>query len=172
VTFRDKPRGEPRPAAEIVASPVARKPSHLVPHLALGFVAGVLALLSFQQFGIGVMHVLHWPVAAPFRMTPVALGLPDIVALALWGGLWGVVLAIVELRLARIPGGYWLGATLFGMIVPTLALWFLVLPLRHLPVAFGFAWPQMLVAPIANALWGFGTAVFLTLLPGHAPRRH
>jgi hypothetical protein len=136
----------------------------------LGFVAGVLAILSFHQFGIGVMHALHWPVAAPYRMTPVALGLPGIVALALWGGAWGVVLGITELRLARTPGGYWLGATLFGMIVPTLVLWCVVLPLRHLPVAFGFEWRELFVAPIANALWGFGTAFFLTLLPGHAPR--
>ncbi|HVH74131.1 MAG TPA: hypothetical protein VM755_04375 [Stellaceae bacterium] len=147
--------------------------SPLALQMALGFIAGILAVLSFHQFGIGVMHALHWPVAPPYRMAPVPpFGMPDIIALALWGGVWGVVLNLAELRLAKIPGGYWLGATLFGMIVPTLVLWCIVLPVRHLPVAFGFRWPEVLVAPIANTMWGFGTALILTLLPGHAPRKH
>ena len=150
----------------------AAKLSPLGLQLTLGFLAGILAVLSFHQVGIGVMHAVHWPVAPAYQMTPVPpFGIPNIMALALWGGVWGVVLTLAELRLAKIPGGYWLGATLFGMIVPTLVLWCIVMPLRHLPVAFGFRWPLVLVAPIANAMWGFGTALFLTLLPGHPPRR-
>ena len=163
--------GAPPEPAATGARPAAPKASPLALQLVLGFVAGILAILSFHQFGIGVMHALHWPVAQPYRMTPVApFGIPNIVSLALWGGVWGVVLHFVELRLARGPGGYWVGATLFGMVGPTLVLWFVVLPVRHLPVAFGLQLPNLLVAPIANAMWGFGTAFFLTLLPGHARR--
>ena len=53
---------------------------------------------------------------------------------------------------------------MFGAIFPTLAAWFIVLPLKGLPVGGGFRFPGLLVGPIVNGLWGLGTALFLRLL--------
>ena len=98
------------------------------------------------------------------------LGVPAVIQLAFWGGVWGIAFVLVERVIARCPGGYWLGAVLFGAIVPTLVFWFVVLPLKGLPVGYGFHFPGIAVALIVNGLWGLGTGVFLRLLPGATSR--
>jgi hypothetical protein len=99
-------------------------------------------------------------------MQPVPpFGVPAVVRLAVWGGVWGIVFVLVEGTIARAPGGYWLGAVLFGAVVPTLVYWLVVLPLRGLPLGNGFRFPAAVV-PIADRFWGLGTAVFASLRPG------
>jgi hypothetical protein len=63
-------------------------------------------------------------------------------------------------------GRLWLGALLFGAVVPTLVFWFVVLPLKGLPLGDGFRFPAALAVPIADGLWGLGAAVFASLRPG------
>ena len=135
--------------------------------LALGFLAAFLATLTFHQIGIWLLHELAITPATPWATEPVPpFGLPRIISLAFWGGLWGIVFVLVEPWLARSPGGYWIAAIVFGAIVPTLVFWFVVLPLRGAPVGGGFRWPGITVGPIVDALWGLGTAVFLGVLSG------
>jgi hypothetical protein len=62
---------------------------------------------------------------------------------------------------ARSPGGYWIGAIIFGAIFPDVISWFVVAPLKGLPVGYGFHFPGLLVGPIVNGLWGLGMAVIL-----------
>ncbi|HYU11314.1 MAG TPA: hypothetical protein VEK82_01985 [Stellaceae bacterium] len=135
--------------------------------LLLGFVAAFLATLTFHQIGIWVLHAVGLTGATPWVTTPIPpLGVPSVLSLAFWGGLWGIVFVLIERWLARCPGGYWVGAVVFGAIVPTLVFWFVVLPLRGAPVGGGFRWPGVLVGPIVDGLWGLGTAVFLGVLTG------
>jgi hypothetical protein len=86
------------------------------------------------------------------------------------GEVWGIVFVLVEPWLARSTGGYLIGAIIFGAVFPTLVAWFVVLPLKGLPVGNGFHFPGILVGPILNGLWGLGTALFLSWMPGSAPQ--
>ncbi|HEX2215430.1 MAG TPA: hypothetical protein VHG27_01850, partial [Xanthobacteraceae bacterium] len=80
-----------------------------------------------------------------------------------WGGLWGVVFALIVDRVPRtIPT--WIFGLIFGAIGPVLVLWFVVFPLRGQPVAAGFMPVRMLVHIILHALFGLGVALFFTWL--------
>src|SRR5829696_6055319 len=75
------------------------------------------------------------------------------------GGLWGMVYAFLEPRLtARL--GWWSGGLAFGAL-PLLALWFVALPLKGLPVGGGFTLSGMLVAIVLHAGFGLGVAVII-----------
>jgi hypothetical protein len=128
--------------------------------LVVGFVSGFLAVLVFHQGALAVLHGLQWTPGAPYPMRAVPpLGVPQVLSLALWGGVWGVLLAAA---LARLNGARLVvAATIFGAILPTLVAWFVVAPLKGQPAAAGFAMPGMLVGPIVNAAWGLGTGLGL-----------
>jgi hypothetical protein len=143
-----------------------RSPAAMAARLGHGFVAGFLATLVFHQSGLALLHRVGLFGGSAFNMRPVPpFGVPAVIQLAFWGGVWGIVFALVERVISRCPGGYWLGAVLFGAVVPTLVLWFVVLPLKGLPVGNGFHFRDVVVALVIHGLWGFGTAVFLSLRP-------
>jgi hypothetical protein len=134
--------------------------------LAHGFVAGFLATLVFHQTGIALLHLAGVFDGTAFDMRPVPpFGVPSVLSLAFWGGAWGIVFALAEPTIARCPGGYWLGAVLFGAVVPTVVFWFVVLPLKGLLVGLGFQLRVVAIALVVDALWGLGTALFLHLRP-------
>lgn len=133
--------------------------------LAAGFAAGFLATLLFHQIALLVLHAAGLTHAMPWPMRPVPpFGVPQCLSLAFWGGVWGIVLVLVEPYLQRSPGGYWLAATVFGAVFPTLVAWFIVAPLKGLPAAGGFHFPGLIVGPIVNGAWGLGTALLLVPL--------
>lgn len=135
--------------------------------LAFGFVAAYAATLVFHQAGIELCHLLGLTASTPYNLRPVPpFGVPSVLSLSFWGGLWGLVLVLTERAIARCPGGYLLGATLFGAIVPTLVFWLVVIPLKGLPLSYGFQMPRVFVALIVDGLWGLGTGLFLTMLAG------
>jgi hypothetical protein len=134
--------------------------------LLYGFIAGFLATLVFHQLGLLLLHIAGMTPGTPYNTHRAApFGVPQFVSLAFWGGVWGIVFVLVERYIARSPGGYWVGAIVFGAIFPTLVAWFVVLPLKGLPAGFGFHFPGVFVGPIVNGLWGLGTAVFLRWMP-------
>src|SRR5712664_1339637 len=137
--------------------------------LVVGFVSGFLAVLVFHQGALAVLHGVQWTPGAPYPMQAVApFGVPQVLSLAFWGGVWGVLLAAVLVRLdgAKLV----VAATIFGAILPTLVAWFVVAPLKGQPAAAGFAMPGMLVGPIVNAAWGFGTGLGLLWFRPRAAR--
>jgi hypothetical protein len=145
----------------------ANRSTTLQARLLLGFAAAFLATLTFHQAGLGLLHLAGLTRAVPYGMAPVPpWHVPKVISLAFWGGVWGIVFVLVEPWIARSPGGYWLGAIVFGAVFPTLVAWFVVLPLKGLPAGFGFHFPGILVGPIVNGLWGLGTGVFLRLAGG------
>lgn len=139
--------------------------------LGLGFVAGFIATLVFHQIGLLVLHFAGVTPAMPYNTHLVPpLRVPQFVSLAFWGGIWGIIFVAVEPYLVRSPIGYWITAVIFGAIFPTLVAWFVVFPLKGLPVGLGFHFPGILVGPIVNGLWGLGTAIFLRLMAQPAAR--
>ena len=134
--------------------------------LLLGFVAAFFATLIFHQIGVELCHLIGLTPNTPYNFTTKVppFGIPQVISLAFWGGVWGIVFVLVERWIARSPGGYWVGAIIFGAIYPTVFSWLVVAPLKGLPLGYGFHFPGLLVGPIVNGLWGLGTAVFLRLL--------
>jgi len=63
-----------------------------------------------------------------------------------------------------------LGAIILVAIFPTAVAWFIVRPLKGLPVADVFRVPGIFIGSIVNGLWGLGTALFLSWMPGSAAR--
>ena len=126
------------------------------------FVAGFLAVPLFHQVGLLLLNVAGVVDRAPFAMTATKpFGVPQIVSLSFWGGVWGVILGLVLLR--RSAGtAFWITALIFGAIAPTLVAIFVVPPLKGLPGGFD---PKMFVGGmLLNGAWGIGTAALYRLM--------
>lgn len=129
--------------------------------LAKGFVAGALSVLVFHQGMLAILHAAGVTPSAPLPMGPTSpFGIPQVLSLMFWGGVWGMAYVTTDRRLPRGGGSVW-AAALFGAIAPTLVAGLVVSPLKGQPVAFGGAPAAMLTAVLVNAAWGAGTALLL-----------
>ncbi len=131
--------------------------------VAVGFFSGFISVLVFHQVAAALLHAAGWLPAAPYSVHATApFGVPQVLSFALWGGLWGAVLAAT---FASLDGAKLIvAAVIFGAIFPTLVAWFVVAPLKGQPVAAGFAFPGLAIGPIVNAAWGLGTGIGLAWL--------
>ncbi|HEX6014285.1 MAG TPA: hypothetical protein VFY87_21330, partial [Geminicoccaceae bacterium] len=127
--------------------------------VAVGFVAGFLAVLTFQSGLVAILYAAGAVPFAPGSLAPVPpFGVPRSLSAAFWGGLWGIAYALLEPRLtARL--GWWAGGLAFGAVLPVLVLWFVVLPLKGQPVGGGFGASRVLLTVVIHAAFGLGTAV-------------
>ncbi|MCB4823183.1 hypothetical protein [Roseicella aerolata] len=134
-----------------------------------GFLAGFFAVLVFHQGTAFLLHhigngipasvALFGQVGPPFNPAPVPpFGVPTMLSQAFWGGVWGVLLALLLDRL-RPP------ALLFGFVFGALALslvaFTLVARLKGLPVFAGGNRQVWARAGLLNGAWGWGTALLL-----------
>jgi hypothetical protein len=138
--------------------------------LVAGFLTGFAAVLVFHQGMVAVLHGLGMVPNPPFSLNPTRpFGVPQIWSTAFWGGVWGMVLAVVLARSGRLPS--WLVGLVFGALAPSLVFWFVVAPLKGLPIASGWNPAAMLRALLINGAWGLGTVLLLPAaarLPGLA----
>ena len=129
-----------------------------------GFIGGFLSVLVFHQLFIWAMTQAGWMSASVYSMRPIPpFGVPQILSQAFWGGLWGIVFALVVPRLASPFDGVW-GGFLFGLIAPTLVAWFVVAPLKGQALGYGFRMPSLVLTPLIQAVFGFGVMVFVALI--------
>jgi hypothetical protein len=84
-------------------------------------------------------------------------GVPTILTQMFWGGLWGVLFAAVADALPRWPL-LLLGFT-FGVLGLVLVSWFVVAPLKGLPIAADWGPQHMLAGVLINGCWGMGVAL-------------
>ena len=129
----------------------------------LGFVAGVIAVLTFHQGMVALLHVLapNWVTFAPYRTTPVPpFGVPVIVSNCFWGGVWGVGYGLL---MPRFTWPSWLSGLLLGMLAVATG-WFIVAPLKGLPIAGGWEPLIMLRSVLINGAFGVGVGLILPLL--------
>lgn len=123
------------------------------------FIAGILATLIFHQGVFGLLHLGGVIPVAPYNMMPVPpFGVPSIVSVAFFGGLWGIPAWWVIRNRTGI--GYWLLAIIFGAIAPSLVALLLVFPLKGMDVT-AQTWVG---AFLLNGAWGLGVAVFMKVL--------
>ncbi len=134
------------------------------------FIAGFLSTLLFHQTVLGLLHLGNPAVPAPFNLTATApLGVPAVISLAFWGGVWGIVLWL----LIRNSEGasHWVKAAVIGAIGPSAVALFVVMPLKGMGMAAGWD-PKIIVgALMLNAAWGIGVAMLMCVLPGGIPLR-
>ncbi|MCE5335448.1 MAG: hypothetical protein LLG06_12765 [Desulfobacteraceae bacterium] len=133
--------------------------------LAYGFAAGFVSTLTFHQLVLLVIWSLGIAPFAPFSMAATKpFGIPAVVSLALWGGIWGVVFSLVS---GAFPHGvaYWLAAFLFGAVLPSVVALMVVLPLKGRPMGGGWHMPLLLTAFLINGAWGLGTGIFYRSFP-------
>ncbi len=120
------------------------------------FIAGFISTLVFHQGVIALFYVLGAFPRAPFSMAAThPFGVPQVISLAFFGGLWGVALC----PLIRRAGGvqHWLRALILGAVAPTAVAFLVVFPLKGLAVD-----PKLIVGGlIVNGAWGLGLALIM-----------
>jgi len=120
------------------------------------FIAGFIATLLFHQGVFSVFYSLGMVPVPAFNMTPShPLGVPAVISLAFWGGLWGLLIAY-WLR-QNHGAAYWLKATLLGAIGPTAVAMIIVFPMKGLSVEA----KTVIGGLILNGAWGLGLAFFM-----------
>jgi hypothetical protein len=135
----------------------------------LGLIAGFVAVLVFHQGTAFLLHNLGngmpWSVSLfgrvgpPFSMVPVPpFGVPTVLSQAFWGGIWGIVLAVL-LQRSSLPA--LLFGFIFGALALTLVAFTVVATLKGLPTFAGGNKQVWLRAGLYNGAWGFGTALLL-----------
>jgi hypothetical protein len=138
----------------------------------IGFIAGFISVLTFSNGMIAILDTAGAPVPlAPWDMSPVPpFELPRTLSAAFWGGLWGVVYAFLEPRLTA-GLGRWCGGLAFGGVLPLLMLWFVVMPLKGIPIGGGFALTGVPIDIVLHAVFGLGTSILFRLGTRVAGRR-
>lgn len=130
--------------------------------LIAGFVAGTLAVPLFHQPVLGLLHAAGIAARGPFSMqTSGPLGVPQVVSLAFWGGVWGIALVALIWE-SRARGRALLLAAVFGALFPTLVAWFVVAPMKGQHTVLSSR--TMVTGLCVNAAWGLGTALLLKVL--------
>lgn len=127
------------------------------------FIAGFVATLAFHQTVLGLLHAGNPAVPAPFNLAATApFGVPAVISLAFWGGVWGIVLW----ALIRNSEGakHWIKALVIGAIGPSAVALFVVMPLKGMGMAAGWD-PKIIVgALMLNGAWGIGVAMLMRLM--------
>ena len=126
-----------------------------------GFVAAVISVLVFHQ---GMWELLHliglMPPWYPTRGVP-PFGVPLIIDLCFWGGVWG---AVFGLALPRLPAyQMWFLGLGLGIVAALVGL-FIVPLIKGLPVAGGWAAMAFVRSFLINGCWGIGVGLILPLL--------
>jgi hypothetical protein len=121
------------------------------------FIAGFLSTLVFHQGLLALLHDAGLSSRAAFAAAPTwPLHLPAFVSLASWGGIWALALARLVRRFP--PGAYWAAWVVLGALLPSVIAWFVVFPLKGLPL------PNSEVVKLSlllNGAWGLGAALIL-----------
>ena len=161
----DRLTPEPRSGRGQKRYPVAELASGMTPPplVIRGILAGVAAALTFRHAALLVLSIPELVPAPSFSLKPAPqLAIPAIALVALWGGFWGAILALLLAQFRR-DRGYWRMAFLYGAVLLTAPSVAIVLTTEGWP-ALGSAWLQLIAALVANGVWGVGTALFLVIL--------
>lgn len=122
------------------------------------FIAGFLATLVFHQGLFGIFHLLGVIPKAPYDLTPVGfLGVPSVVSLSFFGGLWGIL--IWKMISKDLGMKHWIKGIIFGAIGPTAVAFLVVFPLKGIEVNLALIPFGLLL----NGVWGIGVCVFMKL---------
>lgn len=125
------------------------------------FLSGYASTLVFHQGALWLLNVMGQSPRSPFPTNAVPpFGVPAVISLAFWGGVWGLpLLWFIRNKRARVAPT--VAAILFGAVAPSLVALAVVMPLKGGPFMGGWDPKIFLGALILNGAWGLGTKVFL-----------
>ncbi len=127
------------------------------------FVAGFVATLVFHQGLVAALNALGATPIAAYDMTATRpLGVPRVISLAFWGGVWGIALWPLLRRFGGVK--QLLASIVAGAIGPSLVALTVVFPLKQ--GHFGaLSDPKLIVAALLlNGAWGLGVYIVMRLL--------
>lgn len=132
----------------------------LLRRILLGFAAGALAVLVFHQVTILILYHTGLATNFPWSMRPIPRwGTPALVNQMFWGGMWGVLYALIEPRLP--PRSEPLRGMLFGVVGPWLIGVGLAVPyLRGGAYLFSANPGRIPIGLLIHAAFGLGLALF------------
>lgn len=139
---------------------------------ALGFVAAVIAVLTFHQGMWELLHLanidgLKMPSWYPTDSIP-PFGVPRVLNLCFWGGLYGMVFGLL---LPKFTWPIWLCGLLTGFIAAFTGL-VIVAAIKGLPIGGGWVLMNWVRSLLINGSWGLGLGLIVPfLLPTSAHRR-
>ncbi|POR49405.1 hypothetical protein B0G62_11172 [Paraburkholderia eburnea] len=132
----------------------------LMQKIILPFVSGFLASLFFREATLALLHAAQVIDAAGFSTDPFApLGLPEFLVNAIWSALWAILMTWL-LRVSPSRPAPWVQAFVFGGVVLTAAMVFVIDPLRGIWPS-GNMLPRLAMGFASNAVWGWGALVFM-----------
>ncbi len=131
---------------------------------AMGFLAAAIAVLTFHQGMWELLHLAAIPgMGMPvwFPMDPVPpLGVPKLLSLCFWGGLYGVVFGLL---MPKFTLPLWLCGLITGFVAVLVGL-FIVPTIKGLPVGGGWVMLSWLRSFVINGCWGIGLGLILPFL--------
>ena len=123
------------------------------------FLAGFFSTLIFHQGVIAIFGMFEDIPFKPYSMSPTKpLGVPSVLSLAFFAGLWGVVIWMMignRSRKSQLIGAIILGATL-----PTLFAFAVVMPLKGIEFKLNYIPFGLLL----NGIWGLGLWTLMYLM--------
>ena len=136
----------------------------------LGFIAAALSVLTFHQGMWALLHLLNppnlgMPPAYPLDPVP-PLGVPLVLDLAFWGGLYGLAFGLLA---PRFTWPLWLCGLLTGIIASLVGI-FIVPAIKGQPVGEGWLLTNWLRLFLINGCWGLGVGLIFPLLARSALR--
>jgi hypothetical protein len=137
----------------------------------LGFIAAVISVLIFHQGMLAALHTLALPGLAmppPYPIDPIPpWGIPRIINLCFWGGLYGIVFGLI---LPRLTAPLWLCGLALGVIAALVGI--LVVPaVKGLPIGSGWILLNWVRSLLINGFWGLGVGLILPQLTARVPLR-
>ncbi len=127
-------------------------------NLVFGFIAGAIAVVTAHEIIDYILYSAGVFPRVPWSMEPVAgTGVPQIVSDMLWGGLWGVLFALI---CDKIPGGnLTVKGLIFGIVGPAILGVFILVPLITGRFPLFFDGDPKLLGSVLLILAGFGAAM-------------
>jgi hypothetical protein len=133
--------------------------------IAIGFIAGAVSALTFHAFAWWIFYLIGMQRIPPYPMVGNMIGVPVILSLAFWAGVWGIVMVLAAPRIAQ---PFWV-VCLIVSVAASIVQIFVVPPLRGAPINWDvIAWVRVL---IINGVWGIGTAIIATFAASFAAQR-
>jgi|SRR5680860_321076 len=127
-------------------------------NLLMGFLAAAIAVVTVHELINFVLLQAGVFPRVPWSMEPAAMtGVPQIVSDMVWGGLWGILFALIH---DRMPGGNTtVQGLIFGIVGPAIIGVFILVPLitGRFPLFFGGD-PKLIISVLV-ILAGFGAGM-------------
>lgn len=126
------------------------------------FIAGFVATLTFHQGTIWLLHTFAGVPFVPWNMKINAYGVPSVLALSFWAGIWAIPLCGLIAARPRLPA--LLTGLVLGAIVPSVWSWTVLAAMKGNAMFAGGNLKVIAIVLLVNGVWGFTTVLLFNLM--------